>query len=92
MERQKVRDTDNVRLFFLSQFLLILYHREQAERKEKEKNDKGKQKEGEFAPLPVSEMLLGYAIIMVEMDSVKWVFSRMRITMEDRVRRMRVRT
>lgn len=89
MERQKVRDTDNVRLFFLSQFLiellLILYHREQAERKEKEKNDKGKQKEGEIAPSPVSEILLGYAIIMVEMDSVKWVFSRMRITMEDRV-------
>jgi replication fork protection complex subunit Tof1/Swi1 len=92
MERQKVRDTDNVRLFFLSQFLieymLILYHREQAERKEKAQNDKGKQKEGEMPPAQVQEILLGYAVIMVEMDSVKWVFSRMRITMEDRVSRL----
>lgn len=89
MERQKVRDTDNVRLFFLAQFLieylLILYHGEQAEIKEKEKNDKGKQKEGEIPEGQVREILLGYAMIMVEMDSVKWVFSRMRITMEDRV-------
>ena len=88
MERQKVRDTDNVRLFFLAQFLieylLILYHREQGDLREKERNDKGKQKEGEVSA-KAQEVLLGYAVIMVEMDSVKWVFSRMRITMEDRV-------
>jgi replication fork protection complex subunit Tof1/Swi1 len=80
MERQKVRDTDNVRLFFLAHFfieyLLILYKRDQVE----------KGKEGEAgADGGAERILLGYAVIMVEMDSVKWVFSRMRMTMEDKV-------
>lgn len=80
MERQKVRDTDNVRLFFLAHFfieyLLILYKREQLEKgKDGEANGNG----------AAERILLGYAVIMVEMDSVKWVFSRMRMTMEDKV-------
>lgn len=78
MERPKIRDTDNVRLFYLSQFfieyLLILYKREQGLR------------ETDINKPPVDErILLGYVVIMAEMDSVKWVFGRMRMTMEDRV-------
>lgn len=85
MERQKVRDTDNVRLFFLAHFmmeyLLILYNREQdAKRERQEKNPLAQEAETEEG-----SMLLGYAIIMVEMDSVKWVFNRIRTTLDDRV-------
>jgi replication fork protection complex subunit Tof1/Swi1 len=82
MERAKIRDTDNTRTFFLSRFFmeyLMLIREKQTKKKESEKGkerDNGEEEE---------EMFLGYAIVMAEMDSVKWVFSRLRSTMDESV-------
>lgn len=83
MERAKIRDTDNVRTFFLSRFFIeyLLLVRE----KEQIRRETGKGKEPENGD--EEDMLLGYAIVMAEMDSVKWVFSRLRMTMDERVSR-----
>lgn len=80
MERSKIRDTDNTRTFYLSRFFmeyLMLVRDKQAKERETGKG-KGRAEEDD-------EMLLGYAIVMAEMDSVKWVFSRLRTTMEETV-------
>jgi replication fork protection complex subunit Tof1/Swi1 len=80
MERSKIRDTDNTRTFYLSRFFmeyLMLVRDKQAKERETGKG-KGKAEDDD-------EMLLGYAIVMAEMDSVKWVFSRLRMTMEETV-------
>jgi replication fork protection complex subunit Tof1/Swi1 len=72
MERPKIRDTDNNRTFYVTRFFieyLLLY-------REKQSKSEG---EGE------EEMLLGYAIVMAEMDSVRWVFSRLKWTMDETV-------
>ncbi|KAI9636791.1 topoisomerase 1-associated factor 1 [Dioszegia hungarica] len=78
MERSKIRDTDNTRTFYLSRFFmeyLMLVRDKQAKERETGKG-KGRAEDED-------EMLLGYAIVMAEMDSVKWVFSRLRTTMEE---------
>jgi hypothetical protein len=82
MERSKIRDTDNTRTFYLARFFIeyLLQHRE-ADTKQKGV-DKGE-----------SEALaLGLVAEMAELDSVRFVFGRMRLTMDDRVRLCPTRT
>jgi replication fork protection complex subunit Tof1/Swi1 len=79
MERSKVRDTDNTRTFYLSRFfieyLLILRHKQES------RKDKQKAVEGFLE----DELALGLVAEMAEMETVRWVFMRMKITMDDKV-------
>ena len=78
MERSKVRDTDNVRCFYLARFfieyLLIL------RQKEISKSNDPQGQVGQEAGLS-----LGLVAEMAEMDSVRWVVMRMKFTMDTKV-------
>lgn len=82
MERAKIRDTDNVRTLYLSRFFMeyLLLVREKEDKAKAEGKGKGKAPDAD-----ADELLLGYAIVMAEMDSVKWVFGRLRIALDERV-------
>jgi hypothetical protein len=82
MERSKIRPSDNVRTFYLSRFFieyLLLLRRKETVLKEKEMN--GQQSKQE------SELALGLVGEMAELDSVRWVVTRMKIAMDDKVGR-----
>jgi replication fork protection complex subunit Tof1/Swi1 len=82
MERSKIRETDNLRTFYLSRFfieyLLLLRHKESRE-------NNGKSKENRLSDEVHDELALGLVAEMAEMESVRWVFTRMRSTMDDKV-------
>lgn len=59
----------------------MLVREKQAPKKE---SRKGKEREYGLDE-EEDELLLGYAIVMAEMDSVKWVFSRLRSTLDESV-------
>ena len=78
MERSKIRPSDNTRTFYLARFFieyLLTLRRKHAATTEK----------GEKATYP-PELALGLVEEMAEMESVRWVVMRMRVTMDDRVR------
>ena len=80
MERSKIRETDNIRTFYLARFFieyLLILRQKEAEKKEKALADG----QGDTA----DSLALGLVAEMAELDSVRWVFGRMRLTMEDRV-------
>jgi replication fork protection complex subunit Tof1/Swi1 len=84
MERSKVRDTDNLRTFYLARFFiefLLLVRQRHADKKEKQNGHANGH--GELAAS--EELALGLVAELAEMDSVRWVFARLRLTMEDRV-------
>jgi hypothetical protein len=86
MERSKIRDTDNLRTFYLARFFiefLLLVRQKAADSKEKEKQNGHANGHGELAAN--DELALGLVADLAEMDSVRWVFARLRLTMEDRV-------
>ncbi|WVW79467.1 hypothetical protein I302_101436 [Kwoniella bestiolae CBS 10118] len=70
MERSKIRPTDNVRTFYLTRFFIeyLLVLRHKEE-------EKGKKE---------YELSLGLVAEMAEMDSVRWLFSRMKSSMDDK--------
>lgn len=72
MERTKIRPSDNIRVFYLSSFfieyLLLLRH------KLVEKGDSRR----------LEELPLGLVAQIAEMDSVKWLFARLRICWDDK--------
>ncbi|WRT69168.1 uncharacterized protein IL334_006152 [Kwoniella shivajii] len=70
MERSKIRPTDNVRTFFLTRYFIeyLLTLRH----KEEEKG------------LKQHELSLGLVAEMAEMDSIRWLFSRMKSSMDDK--------
>lgn len=78
MERSKIRDTDNTRTFYLARFfieyLLVL--------RQKRAESKGKDVANGDSDVPA----LGLVAEMAELDSVRFLFGRMRLTMDDRVR------
>ena len=77
MERSKIRDTDNTRTFYLTRFFieyLLLLRQKRAESKGKE-----------VANGHSDSLELGRVAEMVDLDSVRFLFGRMRLTMEDRV-------
>ena len=79
MERSKIRDTDNTRTFYLAKFFieyLLAFQQREAEA-----NDKG------TTNGRTDFFTLGLVAEMAELDSVRFVFGRMRLTMDDRVRR-----
>lgn len=82
MERSKIRDTDNTRTFFLARFfieyLLVL--------KQKHADAKGKG----IANGHSEDVPLGLVAEMAELDSVRFLFGRMRLTMDGRVRRCQI--
>ena len=80
MERSKIRETDNIRTFYLARFFieyLLILRQKEAEKKENAPAD-GQHDTAE-------SLALGLVAEMAELDSVRWVFGRMRLTMEDRV-------
>jgi replication fork protection complex subunit Tof1/Swi1 len=90
MERSKIRDTDNVRTFFLARFFieyLLVLRQKEADKREKEKaaRDPGEGQVDRNKQFQQDELPLGLVVEMAEMDSVRWVFSRLRITMDERV-------
>jgi replication fork protection complex subunit Tof1/Swi1 len=82
MERSKIRDTDNIRAFYLARFfieyLLILRQKEVSK-------SEGKAKEKENGNAEDDDLSLGLVAEMAELESVRWVFMRMRSTMDDKV-------
>lgn len=84
MERSKIRPSDNIRTFFLSRFfmeyLLLLRGREAQEVKDR-------QKKGLDVEEGKTELVLGLVGEMAEMDSVRWVVTRMKVSMDERVSR-----
>ncbi|ODO09506.1 topoisomerase 1-associated factor 1 [Cryptococcus amylolentus CBS 6273] len=72
MERTKIRPSDNIRVFYLTRFfieyLLLLRNK---------LYDKGGSRERDELPL-------GLVAQMAEMDSVKWLFARLRISWDDK--------
>jgi replication fork protection complex subunit Tof1/Swi1 len=87
MERSKIRPTDNVRTFYLAhvfiEYLLILRQKAQTPPTPSENENvggKGKGKELAEVDLP-----LGLVAEMAELDSVRWVVGRMRLTMDEHV-------
>jgi replication fork protection complex subunit Tof1/Swi1 len=84
MERSKIRDTDNLRTFYLARFFiefLLLVRQREADKKEKQNGHAN----GHGEPAANDGLALGWVAEMAEMDSVRWVFARLRLTMEDRV-------
>ena len=86
MERSKVRDTDNLRTFFLSRFfvdyLLILREKALAAIKSPPAVNGGEQPEKPKLDASVS---LGLVAEMAEIDTVRWVVVRMKTTMDEKV-------
>ncbi len=77
MERSKIRDSDNTRTFYLAKFFidyLLLLTQKDADVKEKGP-----------ANGHADGLSLGLVAEMAELDSVRFVFGRMRLTMDDRV-------
>lgn len=73
MERSKIRETDNIRTFVLSRFFveyLLALRANEAETKD---------------GFVSEDLALGLVGEMAEMDSVRWVVGRMRLTMDERV-------
>ncbi|AAW44173.2 conserved hypothetical protein [Cryptococcus deneoformans JEC21] len=72
MERTKIRPSDNIRVFYLSSFfieyLLLLRHK---------LLEKGGSRR-------LEELPLGLVAQIAEMDSVKWLFARLRICWDDK--------
>ena len=86
MERSKVRDTDNTRAFFLSRFFIeyLLLVREQAAAKSTptmQGLDANPPAEGVESNGMLS---LGYVAEMAEVETVRWLVGRMRITMDEK--------
>ncbi|WWC73002.1 uncharacterized protein I206_106966 [Kwoniella pini CBS 10737] len=70
MERSKIRPTDNVRTFYLTRFFVeyLLVLRHKQEEKGQKEYD----------------LSLGLVAEMAEMDSIRWLFSRMKSSMDDK--------
>nr|XP_018259274.1 topoisomerase 1-associated factor 1 [Kwoniella dejecticola CBS 10117]OBR81432.1 topoisomerase 1-associated factor 1 [Kwoniella dejecticola CBS 10117] len=70
MERSKVRPSDNVRTFYLTRFFIeyLLVLRQQEEAKGSKEH----------------ELNLGLVAEMAEIDSIRWLFSRMKSSMDDK--------
>ncbi|OCF79113.1 topoisomerase 1-associated factor 1 [Kwoniella mangroviensis CBS 8886] len=70
MERSKIRPADNVRTFYLTRFFIeyLLVLRHKEEQKGKKEY----------------ELSLGLVAEMAEMDSIRWLFSRMKSSMDDK--------
>lgn len=69
MERPKIRETDNLRALYIATFFIEFFTLSR-----------------ERAPAETkSEWDFGYIAEFTEIDSIKWVVSRMRIVMDDRV-------
>lgn len=85
MERQKVRETDNVRALFLSTFFLEFFLCSRARALAREATDKGKGREGKGLRSS-RDWEFGFVAEFSEIDAVRWVVARMRLTMDDRVR------
>ncbi|ORY33101.1 timeless protein-domain-containing protein [Naematelia encephala] len=81
MERSKIRPTDNIRTFYLARFfieyLLILRQKEEAAKIAKQEQVIN----GDDAR---ADLPLGLVAEMAELDSVRWVFMRMKYSMDDK--------
>ena len=100
MERSKVRDTDNLRTFYLSRFFVdyLLVLREKAvaiaasevarPAGNKENGIGEKQVNGEAMEMVRfdANLSLGLVAEMAEIDTVRWVVGRMKATMDEKVR------
>lgn len=85
MERPKIRETDNVRALFLCTFFIEFFLLSRSRVAAAAASDvKGKGREG----LDISRVWdFGYVAEFAEIDAVKWVVGRMRLVMDDKVRR-----
>ncbi|WVR08981.1 hypothetical protein IAU60_006041 [Kwoniella sp. DSM 27419] len=70
MERSKIRPTDSIRLFFISRFFIeyLLFIRHKEETEGKKDHD----------------LTLGLVIEMAEIDTVRWLFYRLKTSMDDK--------
>jgi replication fork protection complex subunit Tof1/Swi1 len=83
MERTKIRPSDNIRTFYLARFFMEYLLR--SRRQETDAAAKRKE-EGVFDEQPLRRLLpLGLVGEMAEMDSVRWVVTRMKFSMDERV-------
>ena len=91
MERSKIRPSDNIRTFYLSRFFmeyLLLLRQKEADAKK----EKAKKNSNDSAPISINnpeekptELILGLVGEMAEMDSVRWVVTRLKVSMDERV-------
>jgi replication fork protection complex subunit Tof1/Swi1 len=83
MERTKIRPSDNIRTFYLARFFMEYLLR--SRRQETEAVAKRKEK-GVVDEQPLKRLLpLGLVGEMAEMDPVRWVVTRMKFSMDERV-------
>jgi replication fork protection complex subunit Tof1/Swi1 len=86
MERSKIRPSDNIRTFYLARFFMEYLLR--SRRQEAEAASKRKEKGIIDDPETMSKRMMPLGLVgeMAEMDSVRWVVIRMKLTMDERVR------
>ncbi|BEI92678.1 uncharacterized protein CcaverHIS019_0503060 [Cutaneotrichosporon cavernicola] len=98
MERKKVRPTDNIRTLFVSstlvEYLLILRRKKQTQLEEsarrrerdsvaKRSSEQKAQERKEVKEKVDEELPLGWAIELVDLDSLRWVSARMRTAFDE---------